>query len=96
MRTREENNLYLRLRWVQRQSMLATLKLEQGCMDCGYNERPEALQFDHVRGEKRFCIALGGASIGFERLLEEVEKCDVVCANCHSVRTHARRPVVFS
>lgn len=66
------------------------LKLEAGCHDCGYNEYPEALDFDHVRGDKEFNIGSGN-TYTIERLLAEIEKCEVVCANCHRLRTAERR-----
>jgi len=74
----------------QLRSALAILKLEAGCADCGYNKHPEALDFDHVRGEKSFAIATG-RNYSLSRLLDEIDKCDVVCANCHRVRTADRR-----
>lgn len=67
-------------------------KLEHGCADCGYSVHPAALEFDHRPGEdKLFNI---GEKIGIykrETLWAEIAKCDVVCANCHAVRTAERR-----
>jgi hypothetical protein len=59
------------------------------CVDCG-EEDPIVLEFDHLR-EKRFNIskALHDRSLG--SVLEEIEKCEVVCANCHRRRTARRR-----
>jgi len=76
------------LRW---QSAVAIWKLDRGCIDCGYNTDPAALEFDHVRGEKRAPV-----SIMIRRhhpqalILEELEKCDVRCANCHRIVTMDR------
>lgn len=74
-------------------SAVMTLKLERGCIVCGYNEHPAALQFDHLDPEtKNFTIAnviSGGMCIS--TLLEEIEKCEVVCANHHAVRTYERK-----
>jgi hypothetical protein len=47
------------------------------------------LEFDHLK-EKRFDIGAGLPDRNWEALLEEMEKCEVVCANCHRRRT-ARR-----
>tara|TARA_Y100001951_G_scaffold103700_1_gene113150 strand:+ start:1362 stop:1664 length:303 start_codon:yes stop_codon:yes gene_type:complete len=61
------------------------------CADCRGTFHIAAMQFDHVRGEKKFNI--GGAtanSPSISTLKEEIAKCDVVCANCHSVRTYDR------
>jgi len=54
------------------------------CTDCGGTFHYCQMDFDHVRGEK-----LGGVSRMNTRevILEEVAKCEVVCANCHRERT---------
>ncbi len=49
------------------------------------------LSFDHVQGEKRDNVAdmiLKGLSVA--AIAEEIAKCDVVCFNCHSLRTQQR------
>lgn len=74
----------------KRAELICQIKLESGCVDCGYAEHPHALEFDHVRGEKKFAIGSGHCR-GAEALMAEIEKCEVVCANCHRVRTHNRR-----
>lgn len=62
------------------------------CSDCKIQYPFYIMQFDHVRGEKLFDIgqhqAQGGW--GFEVLKAEIEKCDVVCSNCHAERTYNR------
>ncbi len=59
------------------------------CLDCGKQLKPHQMDFDHVRGEK--LIEVSQATGFSERtLLEEIQKCDVVCANCHRLRTSAR------
>jgi len=60
------------------------------CVDCGRTD-PMILTFDHILGEKRDNIAdmvLKGLSV--EAVAAEIEKCDVVCFNCHSLRTQER------
>ena len=60
------------------------------CMDCGGVFPPHAMDFDHRdRSQKRFNVA--GRSLLRKRqvVLQEVAKCDIVCANCHRVRTYA-------
>lgn len=62
------------------------------CADCGLVFHPAAMEFDHLPGTiKRLDIAslVRRGSIGLARM--EVEKCEVVCANCHAVRTFRRR-----
>ncbi len=61
------------------------------CSDCGGEFHVAAMQFDHVRGDKRFNIGEATAmSPSLKTLHEEIEKCDIVCANCHAVRTYER------
>jgi hypothetical protein len=60
------------------------------CLDCGQSFPPECMDFDHVRDGKSFSIAhFNNRSL--DALLEEIDKCDIVCANCHRIRTKARR-----
>ena len=59
------------------------------CMDCGGCFPPECMDFDHVRGEKKFYI--GNRKLAsWDLLLEEIDKCDLICANCHRTRTRRR------
>lgn len=51
---------------------------------------PYLMEFDHVRGEKKFNIGALGATSKTDELIEEIAKCDVVCGNCHSARTYRR------
>jgi putative FmdB family regulatory protein len=58
------------------------------CMDCGGKFPRECMDFDHVRGKKLICINMAsGGSSSMERLEAEIKKCDLVCANCHRIRT---------
>ena len=70
---------------------LARIKLRSGCIDCGYNDLAEALEFDHRPGEvKLFNISQAGGR-SWSRIWAEIQKCDVVCSNCHRARTSKRR-----
>lgn len=60
------------------------------CVDCGEAD-PIVLEFDHVRGEKLCDVAHGIGMFGLVKLMAEIAKCDVRCANCHRRRTHERR-----
>jgi hypothetical protein len=59
------------------------------CADCGEAD-PVVLEFDHLR-DKKFEVGNGFSERGWESVLAEMEKCDVVCANCHRRRTAERR-----
>lgn len=60
------------------------------CLDCGVSYPHYVMQFDHVRGKKMFNIADRHKWTSLARIQGEVEKCEVVCANCHSARTYQR------
>ena len=63
-------------------------KMNHPCEDCGCAD-PRVLDFDHVRGEKAFNLQRGKQK-PLSDILAEIQKCDVVCANCHRLRTQAR------
>lgn len=67
-------------------SFIATMKMASGCIDCGYNEDPVALDFDHVNGIKYKAISQMKNS-SLETLSDEMDKCVVRCANCHRIKT---------
>ena len=58
------------------------------CIDCG-ESRPATLQFDHRDpSTKEFAISKYlGKKVPWERILKEMTKCNVRCANCHAIRT---------
>jgi hypothetical protein len=60
-------------------------------MDCGISYIPSVMQFDHVRGSKTIALS-EAASHGWSResMAAEIEKCELVCANCHAIRTFNR------
>ena len=58
-------------------------KLLIGCQICGYNKCVEALEFHHFDGDKDFTISTG-KNKGWKRIKEEINKCIVLCANCHA------------
>lgn len=66
-------------------------KLEKGCTDCGYKEHFAALDFDHISDNKFKGIArMVDAGYSWKRIKQEIDKCEVVCANCHRIRTTDR------
>ncbi len=61
------------------------------CVDCGEDD-PIVLDFDHVRGVK-VCDISRMAHTGYKewRIIEELAKCEIRCANCHRRITHKRK-----
>lgn len=67
------------------------IKLHYGCVDCGYAAHAVALQFDHL-GDKRMNVSdMIRSDYSWESIKEEIAKCQVRCANCHSVITAHRK-----
>lgn len=61
------------------------------CMDCGVSYPHYVMDFDHVRGIKKYTISqIVKNGCSRDMLDEEIDKCDVVCSNCHRERTHSR------
>lgn len=75
---------------VERQRLwIASLKTGP-CMDCGNCFPPECMDFDHRPGEEKL-DGIGRLMNGpKDRTLAEMQKCDLVCANCHRIRTRQR------
>lgn len=63
------------------------------CSDCGVQYPYYIMQFDHLRDKEVNFGGKGRKALSWsrKRLDAELEKCEVVCANCHFERTHQRR-----
>jgi len=65
---------------------------DRPCMDCGGRFPPVAMDFDHRPGEVKLDdISKLMQKASNEALIAEMAKCDLVCANCHRVRTAQRQ-----
>jgi hypothetical protein len=60
------------------------------CADCGQTFPPWVMDFDHRDPKtKSFALAAGKVLLkSRDILLAEIAKCDIVCANCHAIRTY--------
>jgi hypothetical protein len=72
----------------ERVEYLVAFLRENPGVDCGEAD-PVVLEFDPLR-DKKFGIAQGIRNRDWQSVLDEMAKCEVVCANCHRRRT-ARR-----
>jgi ferredoxin len=72
----------------ERTQYLVAFFREHPCVDCGEAD-PVVLEFDHLR-EKKFSISEGVQGRRWQDVLDEIAKCEVVCANCHRRRTAKR------
>ena len=72
----------------ERTHFLVDFLREHPCVDCGESD-PVVLEFDHLR-DKKFGISNGIRNNNWQDVLDEIAKCEVVCANCHRRRTAKR------
>lgn len=93
-----QKNKNRRKRQVNQQRKELRLKLKEildkikdvPCKDCNQKYNPWQMDFDHLKDKKANVGELANGCYSVEVVLEEVAKCEVVCANCHRDRTHKR------
>lgn len=73
--------------------MLNGLK-NKPCKDCGKSYPPCAMDFDHTENNKVKKINIFLTNCNKAKLIEEVNKCEIVCSNCHRIRTHNRNQYI--
>ena len=63
------------------------------CQDCGaeFPENPEVFDFDHRESEEKRNLLSLMKGMSWENIMVEAQKCDLVCSNCHRIRTTRRR-----
>ena len=71
----------------QNRALVIEYLREHPCVDCG-NSDIEVLQFDHRDPvEKSFSLGADALRLKWARVMEEISKCDIRCANCHIKRS---------
>ena len=70
---------------------LRDLKTKTPCVDCGINYPYYVMDFDHVRGVKHANVMELVSTLSKKRIDQEIAKCEIVCSNCHRIRTHMRK-----
>ena len=74
-------------RWKNQKYILNYL-LTHPCVTCGEKD-PIVLQFDHRENKVKAVSALANRCFSLEKIIIEISKCDVRCANCH-IRRHSK------
>lgn len=86
-RTYADRAVYMREAVKKRRRKLREMAREYKggkCMMCGYNKCQRALSFHHVNPKnKEFDLSSRGLTRSWERIKKEIDKCVLLCANCH-------------
>lgn len=74
---------------IKRREYLQQLK-SRPCADCGMQYPYYVMDFDHREDEEKVFEMNRVAYVSMRALKQEIKKCDLVCSNCHRVRTYQR------
>src|SRR5205085_2336078 len=75
-------------RLVYNQRIIEYLK-NHPCVDCGFSNIL-ALEFDHLRDKVKDVMKMVRDLAPWNKIEEEIAKCEVRCANCHRIKTHRK------
>ena len=85
----EDRKKFFKDRYEKVSNWIRDYKMSAGCKDCGYNSHHAALEFDHIQDRQLGTVSsLAGSSL--TRVKKEIALCEVVCRNCHGIRTFNR------
>ncbi len=86
-RTYAERADYLKKAVVKRRKKVREMAIAYKggvCSICGYDRCMGALEFHHPDpSQKDFSISMDGLTRSWDRVKKEIEKCVLICANCH-------------
>lgn len=85
------SRIYSNKRRRARVEWLWSLKKDIPCKDCGKIYEPFCMDYDHLRDKADNISRLVLNNTPKERILKEIEKCELVCVLCHNKRTHNRK-----
>ncbi|MBC7707861.1 hypothetical protein H7Y63_01415 [Polaromonas sp.] len=71
------------------QEYVRQIKESTPCADCKQQFAYYVMDFDHI-GDKLNNISFLSATGRIGAVKKEIENCEIVCANCHRIRTHKR------
>jgi len=89
--TKKRDSLRHQKRLTEKKKWILDFKTNNPCKDCKNQYHPWAMEFDHINKDKTCCISeMMHKRSSLKRLKKEVDKCELVCANCHRIRTYNR------
>lgn len=85
----------LRVHRRKMREFVVAYKLSKGCEICGFDKHPFALHLDHVVPQMKRNRGVAGRALEVswsqKRIEEELAKCQVLCANCHAIKTYENK-----
>lgn len=92
----EENSQYYKDKASAKKQLIKQVVREAKsvpCTDCNVQYPYYVMQFDHINGDKIANISQMYKTGSLSKVRAEIEKCEVVCSNCHAERTFKRSGV---
>ena len=86
IRTYKDRAKYLSYATTKRRRRIKLFAIEYKggkCMVCGYNRCVGALDLHHINGDKKFLISTDAYLHSWEDIKKELDKCILLCSNCH-------------
>ena len=80
-----------RQRRLEIKKIIDDLKEKSRCFDCGGKFEAVCMDFDHCHGKNKSISSMVSGAYKIDLILEEIKFCEIVCSNCHRIRTRDRR-----
>lgn len=92
LRTKEARREKQKSRRKDLRDFVISLKEGRCCADCGNSYHFSAMHWDHLPGYEKIAgiRELAARYQSKQMIIDEIAKCELVCANCHAVRTYTR------
>ncbi len=79
------------IRRAKAKAYVNAIKERTACADCHRKFPAVCMDFDHIKAKVRSVANLVGGAYRIELIKEEMSRCELVCANCHRIRTKKRK-----
>lgn len=79
-----------KLQFEKNREFINAFKKDKPCVDCGVTYHSCQMDFDHLGNKKVGVAEMKAQHYSTKRIQEEINKCELVCANCHRMRTYKR------
>lgn len=79
---------------VERRKSILTQKLNKCCVDCGWKcteSNYPAFHWDHMPGQIKLFQIAQSTRQSLSKVMAEIMKCELRCANCHAIITYIRK-----